>query len=95
MGIWPCAPLQRVANLPLPVSDVGVVAVTAGMYDTADVPTALDALGRTLYRPFCVSVHEHAWIAARYGVLGIWAYLERVRTYLDWAVVSPTSGVTL
>ena len=32
----------------------------------------LDALGQTLYPLFCVSVHEHAWMAAGYGLgLGI------------------------
>ena len=30
--------------------------------------TTLDALGRTLYPLFCVSVHEHVWMAAGYGV---------------------------
>ena len=38
--------------------------------------TTLDALGRTLYPLFCVSVHEHVSMAAGYGVWGwrgIWS----------------------
>ena len=52
-----------------------------------DPPAALDALGRTLYPLFCVSVHEHAWMAAGYGVWGLETYLERFWTCLDWAAV--------
>ncbi|KAI0253154.1 Manganese/iron superoxide dismutase [Lactifluus subvellereus] len=50
-------------------------------------PAPLDTLGRTLYPLFCVSVHEHAWMAAGYGVWGKETYLERFWTCLDWAAV--------
>jgi superoxide dismutase, Fe-Mn family len=50
-------------------------------------PTSLDTLGQTLYPLFCVSVHEHAWMAAGYGVWGKETYLERFWSCLDWAAV--------
>ena len=34
-----------------------------------------------------MSVHEHAWMAAGYGVWGMETYLERFWTCLDWAAV--------
>jgi len=53
----------------------------------ADGSSTLDSLGQTLYPLFCVSVHEHAWMAAGYGVWGKERYLERFWTCLDWAAV--------
>jgi superoxide dismutase, Fe-Mn family len=50
-------------------------------------PASLDTLGQTLYPLFCVSVHEHAWITAGYGVWGIETYMDRFWTCLDWAAV--------
>ena len=55
-----------------------------------DEPASLDTLGETLYPLFCVSVHEHAWIAAGYGVWGMERYLERFWSCLDWAAVRDT-----
>ncbi|KAI0269033.1 Manganese/iron superoxide dismutase [Russula aff. rugulosa BPL654] len=52
-----------------------------------DQPTSLDTLGATLYPLFCVSVHEHAWMAGGYGVWGKEAYLEGFWSCLDWAAV--------
>lgn len=52
-----------------------------------DQPTSLDTLGATLYPLFCVSVHEHAWMGAGYGVWGKETYLERFWSCLDWAAV--------
>jgi superoxide dismutase, Fe-Mn family len=49
--------------------------------------TTLDSLGQTLYPLFCVSVHEHAWMAGGYGVWGKERYLERFWTCLDWEAV--------
>jgi len=67
--------------------NAGAVTGGAGMYAASEAPAALDALGRTLYPLFCVSVHEHAWMAAGYGVWGMETYLERFWTCLDWAAV--------
>jgi superoxide dismutase, Fe-Mn family len=50
----------------------------------APAPAPLDTIGRTLFPLFCVSVHEHAWMAAGYGVWGKETYLERFWTCLDW-----------
>jgi len=52
-----------------------------------DGSTTLDSLGQTLYPLFCVSVHEHAWMAAGYGVSGKERYLERFWTSLDSVAV--------
>ena len=51
------------------------------------MPTELDALGQTLYPLFYVSVHEHAWMAAGYGVWGMETYLEIFWTCFDGAAV--------
>jgi superoxide dismutase, Fe-Mn family len=49
--------------------------------------TTLVSLGQTLFTLFCVSVHEHAWMAGGYGVWGMERYLERFWTCLDWEAV--------
>ncbi|KAL1937570.1 hypothetical protein VTO73DRAFT_13065 [Trametes versicolor] len=41
-----------------------------------------------LYPLMCVSVHEHAWVSAGYGVWGKEEYLKRFWTVVDWARVS-------
>jgi len=67
---------------------VGVGSANGGVLGTLDGSSSdLDTLGRTLYPLFCVSVHEHAWMAAGYGVWGKEKYLERFWTCLDWAAV--------
>ena len=54
-----------------------------------DVPTAdFDKIGTHLYPLFCLSVHEHAWLTAGYGVWGKEEYLKRFWTVLDWKKVS-------
>ena len=79
------ASAQRPANVwsgrTLPSSNLGAAS------GSSEAPTELDALGQTLYPLFCVSVHEHAWMAAGYGVWGMETYLERFWTCLDWAAV--------
>ena len=66
----------------------GVGSANGGVFGTPDGSSSdLDSLGRTLYPLFCVSVHEHAWMAAGYGVWGKEKYLERFWTCLDWAAV--------
>ncbi|KAH8977979.1 hypothetical protein EDB92DRAFT_1879859 [Lactarius akahatsu] len=72
---------------PLAPSDAGAVAGSDGTYGASEAPAALDALGKTLYPLFCVSVHEHAWMAAGYGVWGMETYLERFWTCLNWVAV--------
>jgi len=54
-----------------------------------DVPTAdFDKIGTQLYPLFCLSVHEHAWLTAEYGIWGKEEYLKRFWTVLDWKKVS-------
>lgn len=54
-----------------------------------EVPTAdFDKIGTHLYPLFCLSVHEHAWLTAGYGIWGKEEYLKRFWTALDWKKVS-------
>jgi Fe-Mn family superoxide dismutase len=68
-------------------SDPAYAAHTNAGNGGADGWTTLDSLGQTLYPLFCVSVHEHAWMAGGYGVWGKERYLEQFWTCLDWAAV--------
>src|SRR6266852_3576893 len=61
--------------------------IANGLGTVPEQPTSLDTLGETLYPLFCVSVHEHAWMAAGYGVWGKETYFERFWSCLDWAAV--------
>jgi Fe-Mn family superoxide dismutase len=45
-------------------------------------------LGETLYPLFCISVHEHAWMSAGYGVWGKEEWLKTFWTVVDWGKVS-------
>jgi Fe-Mn family superoxide dismutase len=45
-------------------------------------------LGVTLFPLFCISVHEHAWLTAGYGIWGKEEYLRQFWTVLDWKKVS-------
>jgi len=45
-------------------------------------------LGGKLYPLFCISVHEHAWMSAGYGVWGKGEYVKRFWNALDWNKVS-------
>lgn len=58
--------------------------------DRSKPQTKVDMLniGETLYPLFCVSVHEHAWISAGYGVWGKEEWLKKFWTVLDWGKVS-------
>ncbi|KAJ7638475.1 manganese superoxide dismutase [Roridomyces roridus] len=44
--------------------------------------------GETLYPLFCVSVNEHAWVSAGYGVWGKEAWLREFWNVLNWRQVS-------
>jgi len=41
-------------------------------------------IGSKLIPLFCVSVHEHTWMSAGYGVWGKEEYLKRFWKALDW-----------
>jgi len=49
--------------------------------------------GETLHPLFCVSVQEHAWMSAGYGVWGKEEYLKRFWSCLDWELVAKAYGV--
>ncbi|CCM04022.1 uncharacterized protein FIBRA_06179 [Fibroporia radiculosa] len=44
-------------------------------------------IGEFIYPLFCVSVHEHAWVSAGYGVWGKEEYMKRFWSVLDWGRV--------
>ncbi|KAK0206193.1 manganese superoxide dismutase [Desarmillaria ectypa] len=50
----------------------------------------INNLGDVLYPLFCVSVHEHAWMSAGYGVWGKEEWMKKFWSVLDWAKVSDT-----
>lgn len=82
-GLDPHTQARTIASMPIP----------RGMYDTDDSgslnATKLDAskIGTTLFPLLCVSVHEHAWVGAGYGVWGKEEYMRRFWTVVDWAKV--------
>ncbi|KAI0829335.1 Manganese/iron superoxide dismutase [Trametes gibbosa] len=45
-------------------------------------------LGKVVYPLLCLSVHEHAWVDAGYGVWGKEEYLKRFWTVVNWANAS-------
>lgn len=62
---------------------------TDGEAFEGEVPTAdFDKVGTHLFPLFCLSVHEHAWLTAGYGIWGKEEYLKRFWTVLDWKKVS-------
>jgi superoxide dismutase, Fe-Mn family len=44
--------------------------------------------GEVLYPLFCISVHEHAWLSAGFGVWGKEEWLKKFWSVLDWKKVS-------
>lgn len=45
-------------------------------------------IGERISPIFCISVHEHAWMSAGFGVWGKEEYLQQFWTVLDWRKVS-------
>ncbi|KAI0079739.1 manganese and iron superoxide dismutase [Panus rudis PR-1116 ss-1] len=45
-------------------------------------------LGARLFPLFCLSIHEHAWIGAGYGIWGKEEYVRRFWSVLHWDAVS-------
>ncbi|GJE84766.1 manganese and iron superoxide dismutase [Phanerochaete sordida] len=56
----------------------------ASLSDHANRPP----LGDTLFPLLCVSVHEHAWVSAGYGVWGKEEYMKRFWSVVNWEQVS-------
>ncbi|TFK87449.1 manganese and iron superoxide dismutase [Polyporus arcularius HHB13444] len=74
-----------------PARSVSYYAKPQGIYDDEPLNhTVKDAkvVGETLYPLLCVSVHEHAWVSAGYGVWGKEEYMKRFWTVVDWEKVN-------
>ncbi|KAI8984987.1 Manganese/iron superoxide dismutase [Trametes punicea] len=53
----------------------------------ADHDKVFARLGDVLYPLLCVSVHEHAWVSAGYGVWGKEEYMKRFWSVVDWSKI--------
>lgn len=69
--------------------------IPTGIYEGDPTPrnepmdkTEMLNIGEVLYPLFCISVHEHAWMAAGYGVWGKEEWLKNFWSVLDWRKVS-------
>ncbi|GLB33466.1 putative iron/manganese superoxide dismutases, C-terminal domain [Lyophyllum shimeji] len=54
--------------------------------------TEMMNIGEVLHPLFCISVNEHAWMSAGYGVWGKEEWLKQFWTVLDWEKVSKAYG---
>ncbi len=61
-------------------------------FKTAPMPgastTDVATVGDVLYPLFCVSVHEHAWMSAGYGVWGKEEWIKKFWSVVDWEQAS-------
>ncbi len=88
--LHPSTPSRLFSSSSAPLSPLSV---TAKSLDNAGVPSAEgyvppSKIGRTLFPLLCVSVHEHAWLSAGYGVWGKEEYMKRFWSVVDWKQVS-------
>ncbi|KAL0063078.1 hypothetical protein AAF712_009985 [Marasmius tenuissimus] len=66
----------------------------AGLYNDPSTPRRghsrqdLYLMGEQLFPLFCVSVNEHAWMSAGYGVWGKEEWLKKFWSVVDWEKVS-------
>lgn len=51
-------------------------------------PDRTSRIGERISPLFCISIHEHAWMSAGFGVWGKEEYLKQFWTVLDWRKVS-------
>ncbi|KIK65669.1 hypothetical protein GYMLUDRAFT_94294 [Collybiopsis luxurians FD-317 M1] len=80
--------VTQYSRAPASVTDDPPVSTRPKNMSRTDVLT----MGETLYPLFCVSVHEHAWMSAGYGVWGKEEWLKKFWTVLDWEKVSKAYG---
>lgn len=68
----------------------GLNTTPASLYSSLKPTSTASMLnvGQVLYPLFCVSVHEHAWLSAGYGVWGREEWLRQFWKVLDWQKVS-------
>ncbi|KAI1793016.1 Manganese/iron superoxide dismutase [Ganoderma leucocontextum] len=82
-GLDPHTQARTIASMPRPR---GMYASETGLTLNATEPDA-SKVGTTLFPLLCVSVHEHAWVGAGYGVWGKEEYMRRFWSVVDWAKV--------
>ncbi|KAF7433477.1 hypothetical protein PC9H_005429 [Pleurotus ostreatus] len=101
-GVFPSSPLSgasgspsaQMPNQPLAryLHSSSAVANTPSYYDPSTYvsPSKVELInvGEKLLPLFCVSLHEHAWLSAGYGVWGKEQWLKEFWTVLDWGKVS-------
>ncbi|KDQ28930.1 hypothetical protein PLEOSDRAFT_1088934 [Pleurotus ostreatus PC15] len=101
-GVFPSSPLSgasgspsaQTPNQPLAryLHSSSAVANTPSYYDPSTYvsPSKVELInvGEKLLPLFCVSLHEHAWLSAGYGVWGKEQWLKEFWTVLDWGKVS-------
>ncbi|KAI0751250.1 Manganese/iron superoxide dismutase [Daedaleopsis nitida] len=74
-----------------PARSISYHARPSGIYDHPQSSRPLNQtemeprkVGEVIYPLLCVSVHEHAWVGAGYGVWGKEEYMKRFWTVVDW-----------
>ncbi|KLO16383.1 manganese and iron superoxide dismutase [Schizopora paradoxa] len=88
--IDPHTPARSVSTAPPSIFDTAETLLRAQANSSAVTRKEYYEVGSRLCPLFCVSVHEHAWMSAGYGVWGKKEYLKRFWTALDWTKVSET-----
>lgn len=90
---------------PARADDTGFGSGAASIYGASD-PTALAfsthspinkgknlrGMGEAIFPLFCISIHEHCWLSAGFGVWGKDEWLRQFWTVLDWGKVSKAFG---
>ncbi len=88
--IDPHTPARSMLTSPPSIFDTAETLLRAQVNSPAVTRKEYYEVGSRLCPLFCVSIHEHAWMSAGYGVWGKKEYLKRFWTVLDWSKVSDT-----
>lgn len=88
--IDPHTPVRSMSTSPPSIFDTADTLLRAQVNSPAVTRKEFYEVGSRLCPLFCVSIHEHAWMSAGYGVWGKKEYLKRFWTALDWTKVSDT-----
>lgn len=88
--IDPHTPSREMSTTPTSIFDTTETLLRAQVNSPSVTRKQYYEVGSRLCPLFCVSVHEHAWMSAGYGVWGKKEYLKRFWTAVDWAKVSET-----
>lgn len=86
------APRHSQANTPNPASHTPTRAYSVNRIMPSSTESLYDSnattTNNTLFPLMCLSVHEHAWMSAGYGVWGKEEYVKRFWSVVDWAKIS-------